>query len=207
MTDNSIRGVYKMIEVIQTIRIPTYITKQLEDDLMKIRKAVLSDAQNIAIVHVDSWRTTYKGIVSDEFLTNLSYEERKRLWENVIPNGNVFIAENEEGQIVGFSSGGKERTGKYKKYDGELYAIYILKEYQGKGLGKKLIQPIINDLKKSNINSMLVWVIEDNSARYFYESLGGIRIDSEIVEIGEKKVKEIAYGWEDIETIEYRLRS
>ncbi len=196
-----------MIEVIQTIRIPTYITKQLEDDLMKIRKAVLSDAQNIAIVHVDSWRTTYKGIVSDEFLTNLSYEERKRLWENVIPNGNVFVAENEEGQIVGFSSGGKERTGKYKKYDGELYAIYILKEYQGKGLGKELIQPIINDLKNSNINSMLVWVIEDNNARYFYESLGGIRIDSEMVEIAEKKVKEIAYGWEDIDTIENQLRS
>lgn len=196
-----------MIEVIQTIRKPTYITKQLEDDLMKIRKAVLSDAQNIAIVHVDSWRTTYKGIVSDEFLTNLSYEERKRLWENVIPNGNVFVAENEEGQIVGFSSGGKERTGKYKKYDGELYAIYILKEYQGKGLGKELIQPIINDLKNSNINSMLVWVIEDNNARYFYESLGGIRIDSEMVEIAEKKVKEIAYGWEDIDTIENQLRS
>ncbi|WP_191992173.1 GNAT family N-acetyltransferase [Peribacillus tepidiphilus] len=174
---------------------------------MKIRKAVLSDAQNIAIVHVDSWRTTYKGIVSDEFLTNLSYEERKRLWENVIPNGNVFVAENEEGQIVGFSSGGKERTGKYKKYDGELYAIYILKEYQGKGLGKELIQPIINDLKNSNINSMLVWVIEDNNARYFYESLGGIRIDSEMVEIAEKKVKEIAYGWEDIDTIENQLRS
>lgn len=63
-------------------------------------------------------------------LINLSYERREQLWTNNIPNGIVFVAENDNGQIVGFSSGGKERSGKYKEYKGELSSIYILQEYQ-----------------------------------------------------------------------------
>ncbi|SFC66585.1 Acetyltransferase (GNAT) family protein [Bacillus sp. OV322] len=51
----------------------------------------------------------------------------------------------------GFSSGGKERSDKYPVYTGELYAIYILKEYQGNGLGKLLVKPIIEELQQKNI--------------------------------------------------------
>lgn len=40
---------------------------------MKIRKAVLTDAKGIAKVHVDSWRTTYKNIIPDEFLKKFTY--------------------------------------------------------------------------------------------------------------------------------------
>ncbi|EPZ52573.1 hypothetical protein [Alicyclobacillus acidoterrestris] len=40
-----------------------------------IRKAVPDDAAGVAKVHVDSWRTTYREIVNDEFLASLSYEK------------------------------------------------------------------------------------------------------------------------------------
>ncbi|EIJ79685.1 hypothetical protein [Bacillus methanolicus] len=66
---------------------------------MKIRKAVLSDAKGIAKVHVDSWKTTYENIIPDEYLNQLTYEIREQLWNNIIPNGNVFVAENQEGKI------------------------------------------------------------------------------------------------------------
>jgi hypothetical protein len=45
---------------------------------------------------------------------------------------------------------------------------------------------------------MLIWVIEENPACRFYEALGGKRIDTRDSEIGGKKLREIAYGWEDI---------
>lgn len=48
------------------------------DKNFKIRKAVASDAKGIAKVHVYSWRTTYANIVPDEYLTNLSYENREQ---------------------------------------------------------------------------------------------------------------------------------
>jgi len=175
--------------------------KLMDNGDLNIRKAVLSDAKGIAKVHVDSWKTTYKNIVSDQYLKNLTYESRDRLWENNIPNGGVYVAENKEGEIVGFSSGGLERSGNYHGFEGELYAIYILKEYQGNGIGKALVKPIIEEITELGLNSMLVLVLKDNISRLFYESLGGKKIDSVEVEISEKKLTEIVYGWEDIRNI------
>ena len=51
---------------------------------MKIRKAVIADVKGIAKVHVDSWKTTYRDIISDEFLNKLSYESREKLWASNI---------------------------------------------------------------------------------------------------------------------------
>lgn len=163
-----------------------------------IRKARIEDAAGIAKVHVDSWRTTYKGIVPDTFLDNLSYEQRELIWKKGMNENNVYIAENENGQVIGFSTGGKERTGKYEAYTGELYAIYILKEYQGKGIGRLLVRSVVADLKDKNLNSMLIWAIEENPACHFYERLGGKKIDTEEIEIAGEILNEVAYGWADV---------
>ena len=65
---------------------------------MFIRKANIEDAMGIAKVHVDSWRTTYKGIVPEVFLENLSYDEREQNWKQGTTVNNVYIAEDENGQ-------------------------------------------------------------------------------------------------------------
>lgn len=168
---------------------------------MKIRKAVLKDAKGIAKVHVDSWKTTYANIVPNEYLNKLSYESREQLWIQGIPNDNVYVAENDEGEIIGFSTGGKERSGKYPEYKGEIYAIYILRDYQGKGLGNLLVKPIVEDLLQQNIDTMIVLVLEENPSRLFYEALGAEKIDSIEDEIAGKKLNELVYGWDDIRTI------
>jgi len=168
---------------------------------MIIREANLYDVKGIAKVHVDSWRTTYKNIIPDDFLNNLSYKRREQLWTNIIPNGNVFVAENELGQIVGFSSGGKERSGKYKDYKGELSSIYILKEFQGKGIGKLLAKSVFEKIEELRLNTMLVFVLEENESKLFYEALGGKVIDKVEVEIAGKKLNELVYGWDNIASI------
>jgi GNAT superfamily N-acetyltransferase len=172
---------------------------------MIIRRAELKDAVGIAKVHVDSWKTTYKDIVPDDFLNKLSYESRVPQWEDSIPKSLVMVAEDENGQIIGFSTGGIERTGNYEGYKGELYAIYILKEYQGKGLGTKLVKPIIDELKSMGIYTMLVIVLEDNPSRHFYEKLGAEKIDSLEIQIVGKKLREAVYAWNDITLISERV--
>ncbi|PYZ93406.1 GNAT family N-acetyltransferase [Salipaludibacillus keqinensis] len=162
---------------------------------MKIRKAELSDAKGIAKVHVDSWRTTYANIIPDEYLDQLSYERREQLWLSQIPQSQVFVAVNDKNEVIGFSSGGRERSGKYEGYDGELSSIYILKEYQGLGIGRLLIEPVVNELTKLGINSMIVLVLEDNKSTLFYEAIGGKVIDTVEVEIAGKKLNELVYGW------------
>ena len=47
------------------------------EHMVTVREAVPADARAIARVHVDSWRTTYRDIVPDSVLSQLSYEERE----------------------------------------------------------------------------------------------------------------------------------
>lgn len=168
---------------------------------MRVREAKISDATGIALVHVESWRTTYKSILPKEFLMNLSYKRREQFWETSIPEGNVFVAENDEGKIVGFASGGIERGGKYEGYKGELTSIYILKEYQGRGIGKQLLKAVIKGIVKLGINTMLVLVLEDNNSKLFYEATGGKKIGEVEIEIAGKKLNELVYGWDNITDI------
>jgi GNAT superfamily N-acetyltransferase len=171
-----------------------------EIDLVHIRKAVISDAEGISKVHVDSWRTTYKNILSSEFLASLSYKRREIWWKEAVFNETnfLFVAENDNGQIIGFVNGGKERSGSYGEYKGEVYAFYLLEEEQGKGVGSLLIKAAIDQLKLLHLNSMLIWVLEKNPSRYFYERHGGHIVDRQEVEIGGVKLHEIAYGWKNI---------
>ncbi|KGP71021.1 GNAT family N-acetyltransferase [Pontibacillus yanchengensis] len=168
---------------------------------MNIRRAVPDDARGIAIVQVDSWKTTYKNVVPDEYLNKMTYESREQKWKDLISDQAVFVAETDDGEIIGFSNGGKERSGKYPNYNGELYAIYILEAHQRKGLGKLLIEPIIEDLEQNNIFSMIVLVLEENNSRLFYEFLGAKKIDIVEIEVLGKKLNELVYGWQDIRSI------
>lgn len=169
---------------------------------MNIRKAKAEDTAGIAKVHVDSWRTTYKNIVPDEFLERMSYEERENMWKRALSIAGskqcIYVVENNQDKIVGFASGGKERSGNYPEFDGELYAIYLLAEVQGKGLGRRLFHCVVDGLKEKDFSSMLVWVLADNDpARAFYESFGPELIDSEMIEIGGEQFEEVAYGWRE----------
>lgn len=163
-----------------------------------IRKAGIADVAGIAIVHVDSWRSTYEGIVPDKFLDSLSYESREQIWKTGVIENDVYIAEDKNGKVVGFATGGKERTGEYGAYVGELYAIYLLKEQQEQGVGRMLFQSVVKDLKEKKLDTMLIWAIEDNPACRFYEALGGKKIDTTEIEIAGKKLSEVAYGWDDL---------
>jgi ribosomal protein S18 acetylase RimI-like enzyme len=169
---------------------------------MIVREAKIADAPAIARVNVDTWRTAYRNIVPADYLAKLSYEKRETNWQEILSNventGNyVCVSENDSGQIVGFAAGGCERTGRYV-YRGELFAIYILEEYQRQGIGRQLVRSVATKLVESSLNSMLAWVLGDNSACRFYEFLGGKKVDEQQTIRAGVLVKEIAYGWTDI---------
>src|SRR5258708_12237316 len=113
-----------------------------------VRPAALDDAEAIARVHVASWRTTYRGLLPDDFLASLSEEAYTDRWRRVIGDGlsRVFVVDERrrdqprrsaEG-IVGFASGGRERAGE-AGFAGELYAIYILNSPQRQGPVRHLV--------------------------------------------------------------------
>lgn len=172
---------------------------------MIVRAATIDDAPAIARVNVDTWRTAYRHIIPADFLANLSYETVESNWRELLLNAKdngVFacVAESETGKIVGFAAGCPERTGNYD-FRGELSAIYILEAYQRQGIGRKLVREVAAKLAEFKLNSMLLWVLADNSACKFYEALGGEKVDDrETVRAG-VLLKEIAYGWCDTTVI------
>ena len=173
---------------------------------MKIRQATIEDAAALARVHVDTWRTTYRGIVPDDYLASLSYEKRTARWTEQIQatlagKFAIFVAEDEDGQIAGFVDGGPNRD-EDPVYKGELYAIYIRQAYQGHGIGKQLVPPLAKSLLAMRLDTMLLWVFTDNiPARRFYESLGGCFVRTNRFEIGGVSLEEVAYGWLDIRSL------
>ena len=169
-----------------------------------IRPAAVADAEGIAKIHVNAWKETYRGLMPDSVLDTLSIERRTDQWKTILANPDdvyhlAFVAERNV-KIIGFANYGKEREGD-QAYQGELYAIYLLKEFQGQGIGKALMQKTVEGLLALEIESMLVWVLADNPYREFYKRLGGVFLRDKTVEIGGASLNEQAYGWKDIRTM------
>ncbi len=168
---------------------------------MIVREASLNDAPAIARVHVDTWRTAYRGIVPEDHLAKLSYDKRVNIWAQMLStatedNHFVYVVEDRTGQIIAFADGGPERTSD-PVYKGELYAIYILDAYQRQGIGRRLTLSVVERLSQLEFNSMLVWVLADNPACRFYKALGGQKVYEKQIEIGGVVFNELAYGWTD----------
>lgn len=176
---------------------------------MPVRDAQIADAEAIARVHVETWRTTYKGIIPQSYLDGLSVATRANYWRHqlgqpdgragLIPEWTIVLAE-EDKQVVGFAAGGAERSGNVV-YTGELGAIYLLHTYQRRGIGRRLVEALASRLAEQGHAAMLVWVLAENPARGFYESLGGRLIGNQPVTLAGATLDELAYGWDDIQVL------
>ena len=178
---------------------------------MKYREAQISDIPQIAKVSIDTWRITYRSLISEDYLQNLSYEDKVERWREIYEKKNdkkiIYVAETNYGEIVAFVLASLEKSNPLvgliqpEKFLGELMAIYVLKDYQRKHIGTNLLKLVVSYLLSHKIESMIVWVLKDNPACKFYEELGGICVAEQAIEIGREKYIEIAYGWEDIKKI------
>lgn len=169
--------------------------------MVNIRAAEIGDAPAIAHVHVNSWRTTYPGLMPAEILKNLSVERRENYWRNVLSQTNasefVYVADVEGVGVVGFASGGPERS-QHEVYKGELYAIYLLQEHQSKGIGRGLFDAVVKHLAAQGHDSMMLWVLKDNPAMQFYAAMGGVQLGEKNERLNDEVLTEFSYGWDDI---------
>jgi len=166
---------------------------------MMIREAKIEDAKEIAKVHVHSWQTAYKGIMSDEFLQNLSVEKRTELWKsNIQLDENIVLVAIVDDKIIGFACGAKVKEEEYPLYDGDVTSIYFYEEYQGKGYGKELIHALFGKFKQKGYKNAIVKVLEDNKSRYFYERLGAKLIDQCDIQIAGGQATLLTYAWDEI---------
>lgn len=171
---------------------------------MQIRIANEQDAEGIASVHVNSWKTTYRGIVDDVFLQKLSVAERVEGWRRKLANmpedEQLLVISDEHGKVYGFMSYGTEREQKIS-HEGELYAIYLLEEIQGQGWGKRLFARLKEFLQTRGYRSLSVWVLVGNKAEQFYRYMGAQELKQKEIVIGGKRHAELALLWSSLDQI------
>lgn len=142
--------------------------------MVNIRMAKPEDALQIAIVNVYTWKTQYSGLMTEEVIDDRVASVEQMAAKNrqrIIDDANYIVAEV-DGTIVGFTRFAKST---YKDYEdaGEIYALYLLKGFNGKGLGRKLFEAARDELKKSGYNKMIIKCLKGNPTLDFYKYMGG----------------------------------
>jgi GNAT superfamily N-acetyltransferase len=146
--------------------------------VVSIRDAQPADARAIAEVHVASWRWAYQDQLPESVLEALSVDEREIRWRERLrapsSRSGCLVAEL-DGRVVGFASFGRgaEDNGPVVPGAGELYAIYLLREVRGVGIGRALMSCAEAGLLANGFEQGYLWVLETNDlARRFYEKAG-----------------------------------
>ena len=126
-----------------------------------------SEIRGKAYVHWKAWQETYTGLVDQGYLDNLTLEKCTDIafhWQN-----NIFVAKDND-KVIGFVGYGAHRDDTLPE-TGEIFAIYILKEYYDQKVGYKLMTAAIEKL--SEYGEIVVWVLEGNHrAIKFYKKCG-----------------------------------
>jgi ribosomal protein S18 acetylase RimI-like enzyme len=162
-----------------------------------------SDAEELARVHVTSWRETYRGLLADAFLARMSEPGFTRRFRRALtnPGSGITLAAADRYGLVGYAQGGPSRRD--TAGEAEIATLYVLRQAQGQGLGKRLMSETARALAANGATSLMISVLRDNiRARGFYEHLAG---EPETARQepgpGGRLLYEVAYRWRDIRTL------
>ena len=91
---------------------------------------------------------------------------------NFDENNNHQIVLEINNEIVGFVNFNITEDPEFTNC-GEIIALYIISKYKGLGLGKKLVNEAINELKDMGCNKMIIACLKGNPSNEFYKHIGG----------------------------------
>lgn len=165
----------------------------MSDLLVSIRHAKPGDAPALSRVFDAAWREAYSGIIPGVTLDRMLARRGERWWRSTVTRGRPLVVLDIGQGIAGYASYGRCRD-RSLPAEGEIDEIYLLPEYQGIGLGRRLFKAVLNDLRHGDMPRVAVWALEENErACAFYEGLGGRRVAQVQERIGGTPLAKVAY--------------
>ncbi len=152
--------------------------------MVTLRDATERDSAAIARLHADSWRSAYRGIMSDEYLDNRAYSERAALWQarfSEKPNKPFFtILAETDGQLAGFACVFPNEDPIFGSF---LDNLHVTPERTGQGIGRLLLNGVARRLlADGTLGGVYLWVIEKNTrARHFYSKAGAVEVETAVM--------------------------
>jgi len=158
-----------------------------------IRDATEADIPALAELHVTTWNATYAPMG----MTGPSVAIREHQWREAFakPDGSWFclVVENAQGDLVGFAQANRSD---HPEYGGELNKIYLRREYQRMGLGKRLVGHVARRFLSQGITSMWLFGDARNPSVNAWKALGAVKTDDDP---GNGN-----YGWRDLHRLAER---
>lgn len=167
---------------------------------MIFREATIKDKEQISALHIENWRETYRGALTDRYLDQEIFEERRQDWENRLnhPTENQFVLMALDGDhLAGFVCA---YGNQHAQFGTLIENLHTNKTYRGQGVGKKLFFLAAEwSLKSYPDAGLYLEVIGSNTAAIgFYKALGGVHVESNIwVPPGGGDVLEYSFYWEN----------
>lgn len=155
------------------------------------RPVTPADIPMLAQLHVACWAEAYAGLLPPEEIAARDVVTRTRQWTYQIAQGTSRIALIPG---LGFAQAGAQRDDALRDagYPQELFAIYLLRKGQGRGLGRTMLRAV-TDLKGGPMTALVLG--GNDSAIGFYEATGAHRLDSRSEQLGQTTIIKYAYGW------------
>ena len=165
------------------------------ETLISVRMARLGDEESIALVHDAAWRDAYRGVIPGRELERMVERRGPAWWRQAIRAGTRLIVLDFADIIAGYASYGRNRMPTLN-YGGEIFELYLMPEYQGVGLGKRMFEAARADLAAHGFPTFVVWALGGNDrAIEFYRRRGGVVVRRARERFGKESRERIAFGF------------
>jgi GNAT superfamily N-acetyltransferase len=144
-----------------------------------LRSAGADDAEQIAMLHADSWRRHYRGAFADSFLDGDIEAERRSVWSSRLAapaNAETILAEH-GGQLVGFVHVMFDDDPRWGSLVDNLHVVH---DQRRTGIGRRLLARSARAVtQRATSNAMYLWVLEQNAAaQQFYRECGATCVET-----------------------------
>ncbi|MFC9606924.1 GNAT family N-acetyltransferase [Streptomyces niveus] len=163
-----------------------------------VRAMTADDCDAVAAVRIGGWRWAYAGLIPQAHLDAMSVEEDAARRRTLLAEGDgrvVNVVAERDGQVVGWGCLGPCRDTDAPDGAGELYALYVRPDHVSTGVGRTLLDTLLERGSANGHSPLLLWVLKENHrARRFYEKAGFRRDGAEEpFEVGGVVVPEVRY--------------
>lgn len=152
-----------------------------------IREANAGDIPALTRLHVTTWNATYAPLL----MRGPSYDVREQQWREAFAKNEAgwfcFVVERPDGELVAFAQANRSD---HPEFGGQLNKIYVFRDYQRMGLGRRLLGHVARRFRDLGINSMWLFGDARNPSSRAWKALGATKTDSDP---GTGN-----YGWRDL---------
>lgn len=139
-----------------------------------VEKAKIGDEEILAQIHVKSWKSSFKDILSEQILKkytdfNKTVELYRHLIENGIGHGYLLTANGIPHCLAWWNDTRDKDMPDYA----EIISLQSVPENRRNGLGGNIMNAVLDDILSAGYSKVMLWVFEENiPARCFYEKHG-----------------------------------